>query len=83
MISEFVLRDSGFGRPISDEHLVEINSFRRGTEYIDKVAAATQILSTAAKQPLTELPFVRSLLIGATKGGYCNRFHMAVQFKMF
>jgi hypothetical protein len=59
MISAFVSQDSGFGMPISDEQFVEINSFQQGTEYIDKVAA-TQILSTAAKQPLTELPFVKS-----------------------
>ncbi len=80
MISAFVSQDSGFEMPISDEQLVEINSFRRGTEHIDKFAA-TQILSTAAKQPLTESPFVRSLLIGATKGGYWNSFHMAVQLE--
>lgn len=73
MISAFVSRDSGFGMPISHQQLVEINSFRQGTEYKDKVAA-TQIVSTAAKQPLTELPFVRSLLIGATEGGYWNSF---------
>jgi len=80
MISAFVSRDSGFGMPLSPAQLDEVNYSRRGTEYVDKVAA-TQILSTTAKPPLKESPFVRSLLIGATKGGYWNSFHMAIQLE--
>ncbi len=80
MISAFVSRDSGFGMPVSPAQLDEVNLARHGTDYIDKVAA-TQILSTPAKPPLKESPFVRSLLIGATKGGYWNSFHMALQLE--
>ena len=80
MISAFVSRNSGFGMPVNAEQLSEINALRRGQEYIDK-AAATQINSTVAKPPLKETPFVRSLLIGATKGGYWNSFHMALQLE--
>ena len=80
MISAFVSRDSGFGMPVTPEQLDEINRSRLGTDYIDK-AAAIQINSTAGKPPLKETPFVRSLLIGATKGGYWNSFHMAIQLE--
>ena len=80
MISAFVSRDSGFGMPVSSAQLDEINRLRCGTDYIDKVAAM-QIHSTAGKPPLKESPFVRSLLIGATKGGYWNSFHMAIQLE--
>jgi hypothetical protein len=80
MISAFVSRDSGFGMPVTPEQLDEINRSRLGTDYIDK-AAAIQIYSTAGKPPLKETPFVRSLLIGATKGGYWNSFHMAIQLE--
>jgi hypothetical protein len=80
MISAFVSPDSGFGMPWSPAQLDEVNNSRHGTEYVDKVAA-TQILSTTAKPPLKESPFVRTFLIGATKGGYWNSFHMAIQLK--
>ena len=80
MISAFVSRDSGFGLPVSPEQLNTINLLQQGTKYIDKVAA-TQILSSVAKPPLKESPFVRDLLIGATKGGYWNSFHMALQLE--
>jgi hypothetical protein len=80
MISAFVSRDSGFGMSLTVEQLNEVNIMRQGQDYIDKVAA-TQINSTAAKPPLKETPFVRSLLIGATKGGYWNSFHMALQLE--
>lgn len=80
MISAFVSRDSGFRMPVSPQQLEEINALRQGTEYIDKVAA-TQIYSSVMKHPLKESPFIRSLLIGATKGGYWNSFHMALQLE--
>jgi hypothetical protein len=31
--------------------------------------------------PIKESSFVRNLLIGATKGGYWNSFHMALQLE--
>jgi hypothetical protein len=80
MISAFVSRDSGFGLPLTEDQLALINAYRHGKEYIDK-AAALEIYKSVKKQPLTESPFVRSLLIGASKGGYWNSFHMAIQFE--
>ncbi len=81
MISAFASRDSGFGMPVSSAQLDAINRLRYGTNYIDKVAAMS-IHLTACKAPLKESPFVRSLLIGATKGGYWNSYHMvAIQLE--
>jgi hypothetical protein len=34
-----------------------------------------------SKPQMTQLPFVGHLLNGATKGGYWNSFHMAIQLK--
>ncbi len=80
MISAFVSRDSGFGMPVSPAQLDAINHLRYGTDYIDKVAAMSIHLTTC-KAPLKESPFMRSLLIGATKGGYWNSYHMAIQLE--
>ena len=80
MISAFVSRDSGFGLPITEEQLVRINAYQQGKQYVDK-AAALEMFKSVEKLPLTESPFVRSLLIGASKGGYWNSFHMAVHFE--
>ncbi|KAI2499988.1 hypothetical protein MHU86_14511 [Fragilaria crotonensis] len=80
MISAFVSRDTGFGMPISDENLAAINEIRHGKEYIDKTAAL-EVYKCTRKPPLTQSPFVRHLLIGATKGGYWNSFHMAIQLE--
>ncbi|KAI2494539.1 hypothetical protein MHU86_19998 [Fragilaria crotonensis] len=70
----------GFGMPISDENLAAINEIRHGKEYIDKTAAL-EVYKCTRKPPLTQSPFVRHLLIGATKGGYWNSFHMAIQLE--
>ncbi|KAI2506317.1 hypothetical protein MHU86_8148 [Fragilaria crotonensis] len=48
--------------------------------YID-TTAALEVHKHTRKQPLTQSPFVRNLLIGATKGGYWNSFHMAIQLE--
>ena len=80
MISAFVLRYSGFGLPITEEQLVWINTYQKGKQYVDK-AAALYIFKSVEKQPLTKSPFVRSSLIGASKRGHWNRFHMAFQFE--
>ena len=80
MISAFVSRGTGFGMPISDENLASINSSHQGKEYIDKTAAL-KVYKSTQKPALTQSPFIRHLLIGATKGGYWNSFHMAIQLK--
>ena len=67
MISAFVSRNSGFGLPVKEEQLARINAYRQGKQYIDK-AAALEMYKSVEKQPLTESPFVRSLLIGASIG---------------
>jgi hypothetical protein len=71
MISAFVSRDSGFGLPVSEIQLARINAYRQGKQYVDK-AAAREILKCMDKPPLTVSPFVKNLLIRASKGGYCD-----------
>ena len=66
--------------PVSLAQLDSINRLRFGTEYIDK-SAALSIHLTTRKASLKESPFVQSLLIGATKGGYWNSSHMAIQLE--
>ncbi|KAI2490938.1 hypothetical protein MHU86_23626 [Fragilaria crotonensis] len=80
MVSAFVSRDTGFGMPMTDEDLTIVNALRRGTHYIDQTAAL-EVNKHTRKQPLTESPFVRHLLIGASKGGYWNSYHMAIQLE--
>jgi hypothetical protein len=80
MISAFVSRDTGFGMPMTDQDLTKVNALRRGMHYID-ATAALEVNKHTGKQPLTQSPFVRNLLIGATKGGYWNSFHMAIQLE--
>ncbi|KAI2495979.1 hypothetical protein MHU86_18546 [Fragilaria crotonensis] len=80
MISAFVSRSTGFGMPMVDRDLAIVNASRQGMHYVDRVAAL-EVHKHTQKQPLTQSPFVRNLLIGATKGGYWNSFHMAIQLE--
>ncbi|KAI2511392.1 hypothetical protein MHU86_3003 [Fragilaria crotonensis] len=81
MLSAFVSREIGFGRTLTDDELVRINSERRiGKTYTD-TQAATEILKTLNKPLLTESPFVKYLFIGANNEGYWNSFHMSLQFE--
>ena len=80
MISAFVSRDTGFGMQLTTQELEKINNARQGTHYIDRTAAI-EVNKHSLKRPLTQSPFVRDLLVGATKGGYWNGFHMALQLE--
>ncbi|KAI2505686.1 hypothetical protein MHU86_8745 [Fragilaria crotonensis] len=80
MLSAFVSREFGFGRPLTDEELVRINATRIGKQYLD-VQAANEVLKTSDKPQLSHSPFVKYLFIGANNEGYWNSFHMALQFE--
>ena len=80
MLSAFLSRDLGFGMQMTDEQLALVNASRQGTHYIDR-AAALEVHKYTQKQPLIRSPFVQDLLIGATKGGYWNGSHMAMQLE--
>jgi hypothetical protein len=80
MISAYVSRDNGFGMPMTDRNLAIVNALRQGMHYID-MTAAQEVHKHTRKLPLTQSPFVRILLIGATEGGYWNSFHMAIQLE--
>mgnify|MGYP001372746814 CR=1 FL=1 len=58
MVSAFVSRAFALGMIITEEQLAEINKIREGTVYKDE-EAATYLLGSEAKKPLTESPFVR------------------------
>ena len=80
MLSAFVSRDFGFGRPLTNSELQAINATRLGKQYLDG-HAAYEVLKTYDKPPLTCSPFVKYLFIGANNEGYWNSFHMALQFE--
>jgi hypothetical protein len=64
MLSAFVSREFGFGRELSADELVRINTARRGgvRTYID-TQAALEILKATQKPIVTESPFVKYLFI--------------------
>ena len=66
--------------PMTDRNLAIVNALRQGMHYID-MTAAQEVHKHTRKLPLTQSPFVRILLIGATEGGYWNSFHMAIQLE--
>jgi hypothetical protein len=80
MLSAFVSRDLGFGRPLSETELATINAARQGKKYLDE-KAALEINKTLDKPPLTDTPFVKYLHIGVHNEGYWTGFHMALQFE--
>jgi hypothetical protein len=71
MLSAFVSREIGFGREMTDDELLKVNTARRGAgkTYHD-TQAAMEILGTADKAILTESPYVKYLYIGASNEGY-------------
>jgi hypothetical protein len=82
MLSAFVSREFGFGRELSEDELVRVNTARRGIDktYIDS-QAAMEILKATHKLILTESPFVKYLYIGANNEGYWNSYHMSLQLE--
>jgi hypothetical protein len=80
MLSAFVSREFGFGRPLTLEELTTINATRLGRQYLD-THAASEVTKTFDKPPLTDSPFVKYLFIGANNEGYWNSYHMALQFE--
>ena len=82
MLSAFVSREIGFGREMTDDELLKVNTARRGAgkTYHD-TQAAIEILGTADKAILTESPFVKYLYIGASNEGYWNSYYMSLQFE--
>ena len=80
MLSAFVSREFGFGRPLTTEELTTINATRLGRQYLD-THAASEVTKTFDKPPLTDSPFVKYLFIGANNEGYWNSYHMALQFE--
>ena len=79
MLSAFVSRELGFGRALTDDEFLKINTARRGTDrtYCDSQAA----MEKTNKANLTESPFVKYLCIGANNKGYWNSYYMSLQFE--
>ena len=80
MISAFTSRELGFGFPVSNDILAQVNLKRRGTKYSDEVAAQ-QIKGTPLKQELTSLPFIQELEHGKNSDGFWTYDHMVLQFE--
>ena len=83
MLSAFVSRELEFGRTLTDDELLKINTARQGTNrtYCDSQAPAMEILGTTNKANLTESPIVKYLYIGANNEGYWNSYYMSLQFE--
>ena len=83
MLSAFVSREFGFGRDLSEDELVRINTARRGIgkTYID-TQAAMEILKLTDKPILTEeSPFITYLYIWGNNEGYWNSYQMSLQLE--
>ena len=74
MISAFQSRELGWGIPITEAQLQQINTARRNQEYFD-TAAAIAVNGDAKKQPLTSSPGIVKFAYG-NKNGYWTGNHM-------
>lgn len=72
-----VVSQFGWGMELTAEQLHIINQDRDVRNYFD-TAAATEVHGSAAKQSLTESPFLRRFEFGGSNG-YWNGSHMVVQ----
>jgi hypothetical protein len=78
MISAFQSREFGFGIPLTEEQLNEINRYREGQTYVDEEAAmATR--QTKTKKPLTISPFIQEFEYGQSNQGYWTYQWMVCQ----
>jgi hypothetical protein len=71
MLSAFVSQEFGFGRPLTCEELMVINTTRFRKQYLD-TQTAVEVTMTFYKPSLTHSPFVKYLFIGANEKGYWN-----------
>jgi hypothetical protein len=78
MISAFQSRDFGFGLPLDDQQLEEINASRRGNNYTD-IVAARNLRGNPRKQDLKTSPFVIEFEYGASNQGYWTYDRMVLQ----
>ena len=88
MVSAFVNTVSGFGLPMTEAQLAEVNRRRDGQTYICGRYGAPQALcklahlpETDKKMPLKESPGIRYLHYGKDKDGYWDSHHMMVQME--
>ena len=75
MLSAFVSREFGFGMRLSAEDLRQVNEYRQGKHYSDRLAA-TEKRGTSQKQPLGSSPFVVEFEYGINTEGYWTYDHM-------
>lgn len=76
MISAFQSRELGWGIPITEDQLKEINAARANQEYFDK-AAAIAVNGNTKKQPLESSPGILKFAYG--KNGYWTGNHTILQ----
>jgi hypothetical protein len=81
MISAFQSREFGFGLPVSNEALQQVNERRKNTKYHDHKAAVEVGYKEGYKKPLTSSPFIRTFEYGADSEGYWNYNHMVLQLE--
>jgi hypothetical protein len=80
MLSAFVSREFGFGMKLSVEDLRQVNEYREGKHYSDRLAA-TEKRGTSQKKPLKSSPFVVEFEYGINTEGYWTYDHMVLQME--
>ena len=82
MVSAFVSRDFGYGLPLSEHELQEINRVRATQTYRDS-DAAEKVIGSARKidRPLTSSPFSVTFEHGVNNEGYWSYDHVMLQFE--
>ena len=79
MISALVSREFGYGYPeLTPAKMAIVNRYRKGKKYVCESAALIKT-GMIEKNDLTDNPFVRWLEYGASKDGYWDYNHMAIQ----
>ena len=83
MISAFICREYGLIRDVPPEILLEANARRMGQRYAD-LEAATEILGSADKRPLTQdkSPFLVLFEYDENREGYWAYNNMVLQFEV-
>jgi hypothetical protein len=80
MLSAFVSREFGFGMKLTVEDLRQVNEYREGKHYSDRLAALEK-RGMSDKKPLASSPFVVEFEYGINTEGYWTYDHMVLQME--
>lgn len=81
MVSALCSREFGFGFPLTEEQLAQVNEARAGKNYVDEQAATYLNGSSLKPKKLACSPFIRFIEYGSGKDGYWTYNHMVLQLE--